>query len=168
MNFEEIQNSFNIAQKFGYWNILKRFRIWIRLKVHLLHGRDRQCPHGSSDPLDKSKNTCLLRLRTFSWRRCHYHLQKQLKDGKVKWQKFSNVRFFWRITGNRWRSNWIRVEYLRQDLRHCKFFRKSRMICKNETLNLRSLQTGSSSCQCSTILIGQEKETMRFVFRIQK
>ena len=42
------------------------------------------------------------------------------------------------------------------------------MICKSGTLNLRNSQTGSSSCQCSTTSIGQEKEMMEFVFRIQK
>ena len=29
-------------------------------------------------------------------------------------------------------------------------FRKSRMICEQETLNLKNSQTASSSCQCST------------------
>ena len=42
------------------------------------------------------------------------------------------------------------------------------VIFENETLNLKNSQTGSSSCQCSTTPIGQEKETMEFVFRIQK
>ena len=55
-----------------------------------------------------------------------------------------------------------------QELRHCRFFRWSRVICKNGTLNLKNSQIGSSSGQSSTILVGQEKETMRFVFRIQK
>ena len=42
------------------------------------------------------------------------------------------------------------------------------MIYKSGTMNLRNSQIGSSSCQCSTVLIAQEKETMRFVFRIHK
>ena len=45
---------------------------------------------------------------------------------------------------------------------------KSRMICENGTLDLKNSQIGSSSCQCSTTSIGQEKETMEFVLRIQK
>ena len=53
-------------------------------------------------------------------------------------------------------------------MRHCRFFRRSRLIYKSGTLNLRNSQTGSSSCQCSTTLIGQGRETMRFVFEIQK
>ena len=59
-------------------------------------------------------------------------------------------------------------ETFSQDFRHCRFFRKSRMICENGTLNLRNSQTGSSSCQCSTTSIGHGKETMEFVFRVQK
>ena len=55
-----------------------------------------------------------------------------------------------------------------QDFRHCRFFKRSRMICENGTSNLRNSQTRSSSCQCSTTSIGQSKETMDFVFRIQK
>ena len=55
-----------------------------------------------------------------------------------------------------------------KDLHHCRFFRRSRMICENGTPNLKNTQAGSFSCQCSTTSIGQEKETMEFVFRIQK
>ena len=36
--------------------------------------------------------------------------QKQMADGKVKWNN-SKMSFFCRIAGNWWRSNWIRVEY---------------------------------------------------------
>ena len=43
-----------------------------------------------------------------------------------------------------------------QDFRHCRFFKRSTMICENETSNLKSSRTGSSSCQCSTTSIGQE------------
>ena len=55
-----------------------------------------------------------------------------------------------------------------QDFRHCRFFRKSRVICDNDTLNLKNSQTRSSACHCRTTSIGQEKETMESVFRIQK
>ena len=37
---------------------------------------------------------------------------------------------------------------------------RSRMICENGSSNLKNSQIESSSCQCSTILSGQEKETM--------
>ena len=38
---------------------------------------------------------------------------------------------------------------------------------RERNIDLRNSQTGSSSCQCSTTSIGQEKETMKFVFRLQ-
>ena len=50
-----------------------------------------------------------------------------------------------------------------QDLHHCRFFRRSKIICKSGTLILKNSEIGSFSCQCSTIFIGQEKETVRFV-----
>ena len=55
-----------------------------------------------------------------------------------------------------------------QDFRRCRFFKRSKMICENGTSNLRDSQTGSSSCHCSTTSIGQRREMMEFVFRIQK
>ena len=45
-----------------------------------------------------------------------------------------------------------------RDLHYCRFFRKSGKTFENKTLNLRNLRTPSSSCQCSTTLIGQEKK----------
>ena len=48
-----------------------------------------------------------------------------------------------------------------------RFFKRFSIICNSGTLNLRNLQTRSSSCQCSATLVGQEKETTDFVFPIQ-
>ena len=59
-------------------------------------------------------------------------------------------------------------ESLEKQLNSSRFFRKSRMICERETLNLKKSQTGTSSCQCSTTSIGQRKDMMEFVFRIRK
>ena len=44
---------------------------------------------------------------------------------------------------------------------------KSSMMCEKETLNLKSSQTGSSSCR-STTSIGQRKEMMEFFSNSQK
>ena len=49
-----------------------------------------------------------------------------------------------------------------QDLHHCRFIKRSRMICENGTSNLKNSQTESSSCQCSTTSIGQEKRNDGF------
>ena len=53
-----------------------------------------------------------------------------------------------------------------QNLHHCRFFRRSRMICETGILNLKILEIGSSSCLCSTTLIGQETHMNRNVFQI--
>ena len=52
--------------------------------------------------------------------------------------------------------------------RHCRFFKRSTMICESGTSNLRNSQTRSSLCQCSTTSIGQRSEMMRFVTNAQK
>ena len=54
------------------------------------------------------------------------------------------------------------------DLHHWRVFKRSRMICKNGILKLRSLEIELFSCQCSMRSFGHEKETKRFVFRVHK
>ena len=91
----------------------------------------------------------------------------QLQDVKVKWMD-SKCPI---LTINCWESMEKQLSSsgtFSQDLRHCRFFRKPMMICENGTSNLRNSRTGSSSCQCSTISIGKEKETMEFVFRVPR
>ena len=46
--------------------------------------------------------------------------------------------------------------------------RDPRMICESGRLNLKNSHIGSSSCQCSTILIGQKIETMGVLLQTQK
>ena len=38
----------------------------------------------------------------------------------------------------------VEFEWTFQDFRHCRFCKRSRMICQRETLNLKNSQTGSS------------------------
>ena len=86
----------------------------------------------------------------------------QLQDGKDKW-KNSNVF----LTNNCWESMLDQINssgIFSWGSRHCRFFRK----IQDDLRDLKNLQTGSSSCQYSTTSLGQEKETMEFVFRIQK
>ena len=56
---------YSISHRDWYRNILKGFWMWKRLKVHLLHGRDRQCLMTKWFS-GQSRSTCLLRLRTVS------------------------------------------------------------------------------------------------------
>ena len=93
----------------------------------------------------------------YAWESCQI-IQKRTEDGKVKWQIFNCpllVKNYWEEMENQLSSSGI----LSQDLHHCRFCRGSRIIWKNGTLNLKILEIGLSSCQCSTTLNGQEKET---------
>ena len=91
------------------------------------------------------------------------------KDAITKWEgqmeefKMSFViKNCWGSMENQLNSSGI----ISQDLRHCRFFRRSRMIRSSGKLNLKNSQIGSSSCQCSTTSIGQKKRK-EFAFRIQ-
>ena len=48
------------------WSILKRFWMCSRLKAHLFRGRRSTLSHDQVNPVDKSKSTCILRLRIMS------------------------------------------------------------------------------------------------------
>ena len=101
--------AYSISHRNWCWSILKKFWMWIRLTVHLLHGRDHCCPHDQVIQWVKAK--------------VHVHSDSALclgrmndsKDTITRWERSSRriqkVPFLQRIAGNRWRSNWIRVEY---------------------------------------------------------
>ena len=134
----------------------------IRLKVHLPHGQDRRCLMIKCFSGQKQKYVST-QTPYFVWGRCGLK-EMQLQDGKVKC-KNSKCPF---LVENCWESMEKQLNstgIFSQDSRHCRFFRKSQMICKNGRKNS---QIGSSSCQCSTTLTGQRKETMTFAFRIQQ
>ena len=157
-NFDEIQGSFIVTQKL----ILESEEF---LNVRLLHGRGQYCLmiEWSSGQKRKCVSTHIPFYAWESWMAA----KMQLQDGKVKWEN-SPCPF---LTKNCWESMENQLNssgILSQDFRHYRFFRKSRMICENVTSNLSNSQTGSSSCQCSTISIGQEKEMVELVFRFQK
>ena len=97
---------YSISHRNWYWSILKGFWMWIRFTAPLHPGRDQYCL--MSDPVDRGKNTCLLRFRTVSGK---MNDSKQLNDGKVKWKNSKSFPFLPRNAGNQWRTNWIRVEY---------------------------------------------------------
>ena len=65
-----------------YWNILKRFWRWKRLKVHLPHGRDRHCLMIKWSSGQKQKYV-YTQIPYNAWGRC-MKTEMQLKDGKVK------------------------------------------------------------------------------------
>ena len=120
----------------------------------------------SSAPVDTSKSTCLLRLCTVFGEDVT-SLRRNWKLGRSS-GRILNVRLLWRVTGNRWRSNWIRVELFSQHLHHCRFFRRSRVIHRSGTVNLRNSQIASSSCPCSTILQGKKRKRWDLYFDFRK
>ena len=104
-NFNEIQSLFNITHK-----------LTLEHSEEILNVNTIESPTSSwtktvfsHDPVDTSKSTCLLRFRSMlgkdEWKhRCNYEMGRS--SGRIQ-----NVSFLQRIAGNRWRSNWIRVEY---------------------------------------------------------
>ena len=120
----------------------------------------------SSDQVDRSKSTCSLRFRCElgkNFRSFRSKSKMRRPNGRI-----SIEYFLLRITGNRWRNNFVRVKYFSQDSPHCRFFKRSRMICKNARWNQKNSKIELSSCQWSRTLNGQEKGTKTFVFQIQK
>ena len=137
---------------------MNRFLTWTQLTVLLLHGRDRHCLmiKWSSG---KSQSTCLLRLHAVSGEDVNSQ-RSNFKMGRSS-GRILDVRYF--FLENCWRIDGATIEFER----HCRFLKKSRMICKSGTLNLKNSQT-ESSCQCSTMKIGREKETMRCTSNSEK
>ena len=98
---------------------------------------------------------------SYAWESCQF-LPKQTEDGKVNHPFLTKN--YWASMENQLNSGGI----FSQELHHCRFFSESRMICKNGTLDWNNLEIESSSCRCSTPSNGQEKETKRNVFQMQK
>ena len=67
----------------------------------------------------------------------------QLKDGKVKWEN-SKCLLLMKNCLESMEKQLNSSGIFSEDLRHRRFFKKSRMIYKSGTLNLRNSHTGSS------------------------
>ena len=163
-NFEEIQNLFGINKKF-FCVVLMKFWTWNQLKVQLHHGLDLHCLMIKWSSGQKQKYV-FTQTPFCAWGSCQT-IQKQIEDGKAKWQTFDRPLLtdnYWESMENQSSSSGI----LSQDLRHCRFCRKSRMICKNEALNPENLKIELFSCQCSMTSIGHEKERRKLCFECRK
>ena len=152
-NFEEIQSLFNVTQKL----ILEHSE-----EIQNVHTIESTSPSSTRSTLSHDQVIqwteakvrvhsdsvlCLVKMRAHkdATTRC---------EGQVEESKMSaSYRELLGIDGEAIESEWN----ISQDLRHCRSFGSSRVICENGTSNLKSSQIGSSSCQCSTILIGQRK-----------
>ena len=106
-NVEEIQSLSNITQKLILEHS-EEFWMWIRMTVHLPDGQDPYCLMTKWSSGEK-QNYVFTQIHYYAWERW-MTVKMQLQEGKVK-LKNSNVTVLERIAGNRWRTNWIRVEY---------------------------------------------------------
>ena len=145
--------AFSMSHRNWYWSFLKKFWTWIRLDVHLTHGRDQYC----------------LMIK-WSGGQMQKYVFSQIPYCRWEGQsgRIQNVSFPQRIAGNRCRTNWIRVEYFPRIFVIADSTENPRKFCESGTWNLKNSPTGSSSCRCSATSIGQRKETMEFAVRVQK
>ena len=93
----------SISHRNWFWSILKIFRMWKRLKVHLPHGWDQYClmTKWSSGQKQKHVSAQIFRcvLGQDEWKqRCNFQIGRS--SGRMQYVPVVN----------RWRSNWIRVE----------------------------------------------------------
>ena len=155
-NFEEIQSLFNITQK-----LMLEHSEEI-LNVHTIESTS---PSWARSGLSHDQviqwTTAKVRVQSGS-APCLGKMNDSIDaisrwEGQVEEIKMSlSYKELLRIDGEPIEFEW-NSEIFSKDFRHCRFFRKSMMICETGTLNLRNSETGSSSCECSTTSIGQEK-----------
>ena len=100
----------------------------------------------------KSESTRLFRLSSLSWKDAR--TPGGQGDVERSTSKFPGVQRIQRIIWNRWRTNWVRVDY----------FPRTRNIADSP----RDLKIGSSSCPCSKTSIGSRREITMNAFRIIK
>ena len=163
--FSEIQSLFNITQKF-IWEHSEEILNVNTVDSALLHGEDRYCLTIKWFSGQRQKSTCLLGFRSVPGKdvcKQRFIWKMGRSNGGIQ-----NVTFFQRIAGNRWRSNWVRVEYfprifdIADSSKNQGWFAREehrpRKIHRPEHLHVNV---------CSMTSIGQKKEMMEFVFRIQ-
>ena len=93
-------------------------------------------------------------------------VQNQLKPGNTKLSGIWNHAIW---------KNWIEMMGCRrsssgkysQDSLHCASSKRFKNLSQNYSVNLSSSKTGSSSCQCTTTLYGENEETQKSVRNFQ-
>ena len=145
--------AYSISHRNCYWSILKRLWMYIRFTALLHPGRDQYCLMIKWSSGQRQKSTCRLRFRTMSG--------EGWMTAKMQLRRIQNVSFLHRIVGNPWRSNWIRLEYFPR-ISPLQILQEIQHDLKEEHWIRKGSQTESSSCQCSTTSIGQEKEIKEY------
>ena len=149
---------YSVSLRSWYWTILKRFWMCNQLKVQLSLGRDLHCL------MIKWSNGQKQKVHVYSDSVLCLGKMSDLSEANRRWE--GQVAVF-QLSASDEELLGIDGESLNssgkfsQGLNFCRFFRGSRMICKNGTLNLKNFESELSSCQWSTTSNGQEKETKR-------
>ena len=79
--------AYSISHRNLYWSFLKKFWMWIRLKVQFPHGRDQFC-FMIKWSIGQNQRHLFTQTLFNTWGSCQI-FQKQTEDGKAKWQTFN-------------------------------------------------------------------------------
>ena len=112
-------------------------------------------PWVRSTLLTKELSNCQQQRKTFSLFRC-FVLAKLLSNQSAEYRELDRVEgepvvFEWKFA---------------QDTQHCCYFRKSKEWWMKIKFSLNSWKIESFSCRCTVTLIGEKKETKKFLCRI--
>ena len=143
--FENIESVWYYSS-IWYMNSLKNFWMWNAWDIHHHHERD-HCWQMMNDAIKWAK------ARVFVYADSVLCLAKMEQvSGAAETVERQTWRHWYvftisRCSGNRWRSNWTRVEKIPRFFQDCPFFKRSRKTWYRRASNRR---TKWSSCQCST------------------
>ena len=163
-NFEETESFFNITQKLilGHSEEI--------LNVKPLESSSRSWTRSVLSH-DQAIKWAKAKVRVYSDPVLCVGQTSESKEARARWEgqveelkMYPSYKELAGIDGEAIEFEWIFPQYFR----HCRSFKRSTKIWKERTLNLKSSRTGSSSCQCSTTLIGQKEGMRRFASRMQK
>ena len=111
----------------------------------------------SSNQVFESKDTCLLRFSLVSGKDT-LSLRSEWKVEKPD-RKIPTIKRVRRVVWNRWRTNWVRVDYF--PWIHIEILWKIQEDLEVRLLNPEQLEWTFHSCRCSTTLIGPRFEFQR-------
>ena len=99
---------YSVSLRGWYRSTLKRSSTWNRLKVHRPHGRDLHCLMIKWSG-ERKQQLMFTQILFYVWEDVRAQRSKP-KMGRSS-DRFSVDRFLRRVTGIRWRTNWVQVGY---------------------------------------------------------
>ena len=97
---------------------------------------------------------CALRGKNGRWSYCELEDQDWMVFGKQSLKGYES---------NRWNADGVRVEKYSQESQRWASSRRFKVWWETYSVNLSTSKTGSSSCQCTTTLHGEQKEVQKDV-----